>query len=65
LNVISLKRRGEPCSHIKFGVDVAVNTGNFMYFSPMARIHEFIPKEHLTTIYRIILEEMTLIHFGK
>lgn len=28
----STTRRGKPCTHIKYGVDVAVNAGNAMYF---------------------------------
>lgn len=28
-------RRKKPCIHKIYGVDVAINTGNFMYFSPL------------------------------
>jgi geranylgeranyl pyrophosphate synthase len=28
-------RRGDLCTHKKFGIDVAVNAGNFMMVSPM------------------------------
>lgn len=35
-------RRGDLCSHKKFGVDVAVNAGNFMYIAPMNRIGHFV-----------------------
>ena len=28
-------RRGDLCSYKKFGTDVAVNAGNFMYRAPM------------------------------
>jgi geranylgeranyl pyrophosphate synthase len=31
----SLMRRGDLCSYKKFGIDVAVNTGNLMYLAPM------------------------------
>ena len=34
----SKMRRGELCSHKKFGVDVAVNAGNFMMISPMNKV---------------------------
>lgn len=39
----SLKRRGDDCTHIKFGVDVAVNTGNYLYFAPLEQIKNYIP----------------------
>ena len=38
----SLLRRGQPCTHIKYGDDYAINTGNLMYFMPISRISEFI-----------------------
>lgn len=28
-------RRGKPCTHKIFGVDIAVNAGNFMYYAPL------------------------------
>ncbi|NIV44480.1 MAG: polyprenyl synthetase family protein, partial [Gammaproteobacteria bacterium] len=28
-------RRGKPCTHRIFGIDIAVNTGNAMYFLPL------------------------------
>ena len=31
----SLKRRGDDCTYRKFGTDIAVNCGNFMYLAPM------------------------------
>ena len=37
----SLKRRGEPCTYLKYGVDVAVNTGNFLYFCPYRNLGKF------------------------
>ena len=38
----SLKRRGDLCTYKKFGVDIAINAGNFAYFAPMAKIEKFI-----------------------
>jgi geranylgeranyl pyrophosphate synthase len=35
-------RRGDLCSHKKFGVDVAVNAGNFMYLAPMNKVNQFV-----------------------
>jgi geranylgeranyl pyrophosphate synthase len=34
---ISTIRRNLPCTHLLFGVDVAVNAGNFMYFAPILK----------------------------
>lgn len=31
----SAVRRKEICVHKKFGVDIAINAGNFMYFAPL------------------------------
>lgn len=31
----SKMRRGEPCSYIKYGQDIAINAGNFMYLAPL------------------------------
>jgi geranylgeranyl pyrophosphate synthase len=37
-------RRGDLCSHKKFGIDVAINAGNFMMVSPMNKADHFIPE---------------------
>ena len=39
----SEKRRGDLCSHKKFGVDVAINAGCFMMFSPITKAVHYIP----------------------
>ena len=31
-------RRNKPCVHLLYGVDVAINAGNFMYYAPMLKI---------------------------
>jgi geranylgeranyl pyrophosphate synthase len=31
-------RRNKPCVHHIYGVDIAINAGNFMYFAPMLKI---------------------------
>lgn len=38
----SLKRRGDHCTYIKYGTDIAVNAGNFLYYTPMRRASEVI-----------------------
>ena len=42
----SLMRRGAPCTHIKYGVDYAVNAGTFMYFAPLMRMSKFIKDQN-------------------
>lgn len=31
----SYVRRNDRCVHLKYGVDIAVNAGNFVYFAPL------------------------------
>ena len=31
-------RRDKPCVHLLFGEDIAINSGNFMYFAPMMTV---------------------------
>ena len=38
----SLKRRGDLCTYKKFGVDYAINAGNFMYFVPMTNFEKYV-----------------------
>ncbi len=59
-------RRGKPTTHKLFGVDIAVNAGNFMYFLPL-----LIPKEknlderRLSRLYSVYMQEMINIHAGQ
>ena len=38
----SEKRRGDLCTYKKFGTDIAINAGNFMYFAPMLKLGNYI-----------------------
>lgn len=38
----SLQRRGEPCSHLVFGMDRAINAANLMYFLPFKKLLDSI-----------------------
>jgi len=61
----SLKRRGDACTYLKFGTDVAVNTGTYMYFSPIGRIDQFIQNNSAKNeIYEIYSKEMVNLHLG-
>jgi geranylgeranyl pyrophosphate synthase len=60
-------RRGKPCSHKIFGLDVAINTGNFLYFLPMLVFikNPSLPKESLLKAYEAFAQEMINIHIGQ
>ena len=61
-------RRGKPCLHRIFGIDVAINAGNFLYFLPLMALtknkDKFSPKI-LIEAYRICVQEMANIHLGQ
>ena len=62
----SNERRGKPCTHKTFGIDVAINAGNMMYYLP----YLLIKRSHLNNrtklmIHEAIAEEMIKLHFGQ
>jgi octaprenyl-diphosphate synthase len=60
------QRRGEEAEHIKFGMDLALNAGNLMYFLP-ARIIDtasFTDAQRLL-LHRFYVEDMVRLHFGQ
>jgi geranylgeranyl pyrophosphate synthase len=61
-------RRGEPCLHILFGTDIAVNAGNFLYFLPLTALiknkDKFKP-EILAKAYEAYAQDMINIHLGQ
>ena len=60
-------RRGKPCLHKIFGVDTAVNAGNFLYFLPLLVFSKNtgFSQETLLRAYKVYAEEMVNIHFGQ
>jgi geranylgeranyl diphosphate synthase type I len=61
-------RRDKPCTHKIFGVDVAINAGNFLYFLPLAVFVKNRGKfddRTLLRAYEIYAQEMTNIHAGQ
>lgn len=61
-------RRGKPCTHRLFGLDVAVNAGNAMYYLPMltlVRNRGKLSLEKLTRVYEIYVQEMIHVSFGQ
>lgn len=61
-------RRGKPCTHKIFGVDVAINAGNFMYFFPLLALrknkYKFKP-ETVIKAYEIYVQEMLNVSLGQ
>jgi len=61
-------RRGKQCTYKVFGLDIAVNAGNTMYYLPllplMAKRKE-IPAEKLGDIYEIYVQEMINLSIGQ
>jgi geranylgeranyl pyrophosphate synthase len=61
-------RRGKPCSHKIYGVDVAVNVGNAMYFLPFLALIKNKTKlssEKANKIYEIYIREMINLSLGQ
>ena len=61
-------RRGKPCLHKIFGIDVALNAGNFLYFLPIyifKKNKNKIEKEIYLRALETCLEEMARLHLGQ
>jgi len=59
-------RRKGPAIHKKYGIDVAVNTGNMLYFLPHTILKKSdISKNLKLKIHELIAEEMLKLHLGQ
>ena len=61
-------RRGKPCTYRIYGVDVAVNAGNAMYYLPLLPLMEKrdqIPPKKLRDIYEVYVQEMINLSLGQ
>lgn len=61
-------RRGKPCTYKLFGLDVAVNVSDALFFLPMLvsiRNREKVSHERLNKVYEIFVQEMTNLSFGQ
>ncbi len=61
-------RRGKPCIHKKFGIDLAVNAGSAMYFLPfylLFRNKVDLDEKTKLKIYNETTLELLRIHFGQ
>ena len=64
---MSLTRRGKPALHILYGEDIAINTGNTLYFLPMLALTKsnMLSEQQKLEVYELYLEEMTRLSFGQ
>lgn len=61
-------RRGKPCLHRIFGMDIAVNAGNFIYFLPLLVLQKNkkkLKKEILLSAQEAYAQEMVNLHLGQ
>jgi geranylgeranyl pyrophosphate synthase len=61
-------RRGKPCTHKLFGIDVAINTANSMYYMPFLSLiknRNKLSAEKLSKIYEIYFQEMISLSLGQ
>jgi geranylgeranyl pyrophosphate synthase len=61
-------RRGKPCTYRVFGVDIAVNAGNAMYYLPLLPLMEKkaqLPAETLRDVYEVYVQEMINLSLGQ
>jgi geranylgeranyl pyrophosphate synthase len=61
-------RRGKPCTYKVFGLDIAVNVGNAMYYLPLLPLMEKkdkISAENLRDVYEIYVQEMINLSVGQ
>ncbi|MDX1640607.1 MAG: polyprenyl synthetase family protein [Balneolaceae bacterium] len=60
-------RRGEPTLHIKYGLDVALNAGNLLYFLPTVELfhHEHLNDSQKLRIHEIMMDTCLKGHFGQ
>lgn len=61
-------RRGKPCTYRLFGIDIAINAGNAMYFLPLITViknKNGLSREKTNRIYEIYIQEMINLSLGQ
>jgi geranylgeranyl pyrophosphate synthase len=61
-------RRGKPCTYKIYGVDIAVNAGNTMYYLPLLPLMEKkaqMQPEKLRDLYEVYVQEMINLSMGQ
>jgi len=64
----STVRRKKPCTYILYGMDIAINAGNAMYYLPLLTLiknKDRFPASKLNRIYEIYILEMINLSFGQ
>jgi geranylgeranyl pyrophosphate synthase len=63
----SQTRRGAPAVHIKYGDDIAVNLGGYLYYFPMAALvsSKKLDRETKDRILMLYIQEMLRVHTGQ
>lgn len=64
----SKERRGKPCMHIQYGIDIAINNGSSMYFLPLTIFYnnaEELSREQVNGIYNLYAQEMIRVSIGQ
>lgn len=61
-------RRGKPCTYRLFGIDIAINVGNEMFYLPLLTLmknRDKLPQEKANKIYEIYAQEMINVGLGQ
>lgn len=60
-------RRGQQCIHLMYGEDLAINTGNTLYFLPYLILenHPQLSDSQRLRIYEIMVKKFSQAHFGQ
>jgi geranylgeranyl pyrophosphate synthase len=62
----SFTRRGRPALHVEYGVPVALNAGNWLYFVPLELLNDLeLPRDQLLGIYQYYHRTLMRAHFGQ
>jgi len=62
----SMTRRGAPAIHLQFGLDLAINAANLMYFQPTALLARSpLSENEKGIVLRFFLEDMRRLHLGQ
>jgi len=59
-------RRGQPCAHIEYGTDVAINAGSWLYFQASSVIQNTtLDFQQKCALYELFLTELRRLHLGQ
>jgi geranylgeranyl pyrophosphate synthase len=59
-------RRGKPALHIRYGLPIALNAGNWLYFWPFELVKALeLPRETTLSVYEYYHQTLLRAHFGQ